>query len=262
GVLRMVEQLTAVRSVQAVVEVVPPAPVALRFAHHARDRDRRRRGNEAARLGDDANVLRQLRERFTDWRAERLDGHNVLAVCDRKASTDVEDLERGQPCEQAFRDQVRAGANRLDVLGRIGRLRADVEGQSAHADTEPPRELDAPQHGIRLAAELRRQIDHGARTAKRHPQEQLRTLAIAYALLDLVLIVGDERRGAESERVADVAVALDRVRVDAALRRDALCLYQLHFAGRGEIEIGVFVAQACDYGRVRQRLERIMQIDT
>ena len=36
-VLGVVEQLTAVRAVQAVVEVVPPATVALGLAHHACD---------------------------------------------------------------------------------------------------------------------------------------------------------------------------------------------------------------------------------
>ena len=43
--------------------------------------------------------------------------------------------------------------------------------------------------------------------------------------------------------------------------RDALRLDQLDFAGRGEVEERAFVAQARDHRRVRQRLQRVVQVD-
>ena len=105
--------------------------------------------------------------------------------------------------------------------------------------------LDQAEHRARLAAEL---LATGRTTAvglrKRDAQQQLGALAVAHELADLVRVVGDERRHAEAQRVADVAVALDRVRVDAALRGDALRLDQLDLTGRRQVEEGALVAQA------------------
>ena len=182
-------------------------------------RDRGRRGDEPARLGDHAHVRRQLRQRRADRRAELVDRHDGLVVGHRETAADVEHVERRQAGQQRLGDEVRAGLDRLDVLGRIGRLRTDVERQAAHAHAQPARRLDQAEHRARLAAELLatgRQTAFGLR--KRDAQQQLGALAVAHELADLVRVVGDERRHAEAQRVADVAVALDRVRVDAALR--------------------------------------------
>jgi|GEM_PF-4602784 len=213
------------------------------------------------RLGDDAHVLRQTRERFADRRAELVDRHDLVVVRHRKTAADVEHVERRQAGEQRLGHQIRARTNRFDILGRIARLRAHVEGQAAHADAEAARELDQPEHGARLAAELLRQIDDCVRATEGNAQQELGTLAIAHELLDLVGVVRDERRHAVAQRIADVAVALDRVRVNAALGRNALRLDELHLARGRKIEEGAFVAQRRDDRSVRQRLQRVMQID-
>ena len=88
---------------------------------------------------------------------------------------------------------------------------------------------------LRIAAEFARQVDHRAGTAERHAQQQLGLVAIGLELAHLVRVVGDEDPHAEMQRVADVDVALDRMRVDAARRVDAQLRDQLRLAGGGEV---------------------------
>jgi hypothetical protein len=121
--------------------------------------------------------------------------------------------------------------------------------------------LDQAEHCARLAAELLGQVADGGRAAEADPDQELGTLAVAHELADLVRVVDDEGRDAEAQRVANVAVALDRVRVDAALRGDALRLDQLDLAGRRQVEEGALVPQRRNDRRVRQRLERVVQVD-
>ena len=86
-----------------------------------------------------------------------------------------------------------------------------------------------------VAAEFARQVAHRTGTAERHAQQQLGLVAIGLELAHLVRVVGDEDPHAEMQRVADVDVALDRVRVDAARRVDAELRDQLRLAGGGQV---------------------------
>ena len=95
-----------------------------------------------------------------------------------------------------------------------------------------PRELEQI---LRIAAELSRQVAHGAGRAERHAQQQLALVAVGLELAHLVGIVRDEDLHAEVQRVADVDVALDGVRVDAARRVDAELRDELRLAGGGEV---------------------------
>ena len=81
---------------------------------------------------------------------------------------------RRAPCQQP-----RAGLDRLDVLERVGRLRADVERKALHVDAERGRQLRQRQRILRIAAELARQIAHRARAAERDAQQQRGALAVA-----------------------------------------------------------------------------------
>ena len=117
------------------------------------------------------------------------------------------------------------------------------------------------QQVLRVAAELARQVAHGTRTAERHAQQQLCPARIAHELPHLVGIVGDERPHAEAQRIADILITLDRMRVDAAARIDAQALYELHFSGGGEIEKAALCHHRLHHGRVRQRLQGVVQID-
>jgi hypothetical protein len=137
-----------------------------------------------------------------------------------------------------------------------------MERQAADAHAETAGLLDQSEHRARLAAELLRQVADRRRAAEADAQQQLGALAVAHELANFVRIVGHEGRHAEAQRVADVAVALDRVRVDAALRRDALRLDQLDLTGRRQVEEGAFVLQRRNDGRVRERLESVVQVDT
>ena len=100
------------------------------------------------------------------------------------------------------------------------------------------------------------------RAAERHAQQQLGALAIAHELADLVRVVGDEGRDAETQRVANVAVALDRVRVNAALR--ARCPAPCTSSTSPVVARSKNAPSSRrrrDYGCVRQRLQRVVEID-
>ena len=97
--------------------------------------------------------------------------------------------------------------------------------------------------------------------AERHAQQQLALVAVGLELADLVGIVGDEDLHAEMQRVADVDVALDRMGVDAARRVDAELRDELRFAGGREIQPAAELDDGLHHGRVRQRLQRVVQVD-
>ena len=128
-------------------------------------------------------------------------------VVDRKSAADVERVERAEPLAPRRGEQPGAGLDRLDVLVRVRRLRADVKGQSAHrrcqAPPPPARARARPPGRSRTCA------------TDRTPRPGFETTRAAAARLDrrarelahLVRIVGDEGAHAEVKRVADVALA-------------------------------------------------------
>ena len=158
----------------------------------------------AARLGDDAHARRQLGERGAQRRAEAADVLHRLRVVDREAAADVERVEAAELLAPRRRQQLRAGLERLDVLGGIADLRADVERQPAHLDAQVGRQARQRQQVLRVAAELARQVAHRAGRAERDAQQQLACPAQARELAHLVGVVGDEGAHAEVERVGDV----------------------------------------------------------
>src|SRR5476651_2079699 len=79
---------------------------------------------------------RQFRKRSSDRRAEAPDVEDLLVVRDRKSATDVERIENAQAFATRRGEKPCARANCLDVLGRIGSLRADVKRQAAHLDSQ------------------------------------------------------------------------------------------------------------------------------
>ena len=84
---------------------------------------------------------RQLGERRAQRRTEAADVLHRLRVVDRKAAADVERVEaRRASRARAAAMQLRAGLERLDVLGGIRGLRADVERQPAHLDAQVGRQ--------------------------------------------------------------------------------------------------------------------------
>ena len=115
---------------------------------------------------------------------------------------------------------------------------------------------------LRLAAEFARQVAHRIGAAEGDPNQQRGAGSEIDELAQLIRIVDDESRHAERQRGADVAVALDRMRMDAALGGHAEAAHQVDFAVGREIEIGARRAQRVDDRGVRQRLDRVVQIDS
>ena len=112
-----------------------------------------------------------------------------------------------------------------------------------------------------ITAEFARQIDDGARRPERHAQEQLCLVAVTLELAHFVGVVGDERLHAEVQRIADIDVALDGMRMDAARRVDAELRDELGFTGGGEVQPATELDDGLDHRRMRQRLERVVQVD-
>ena len=193
---------------------------------------------------------------------ELVDRRHSVVVRDREAAADIEHVERGQPSEQRLGDQssCRRWIASTYFAGSVAceptwNDKPRTRMPSRRAISIRPSTAPGSQPNLRDRSTTAFGLRKDTRNSK------LGALAIAHELPDLVRIVGDEGRHAVAQRVANVAVALDRMRVDAALGRDALRLDQFDFAGRGEIEKRAFVAQAGDDGRVRQRLQRVMKVD-
>ena len=184
------------------------------------------------------------------------------AVVDGEAAADVERVEAAELLAPRQPQQLRAGLERLDVLGGIADLRADVERQPAHVDAQVGRQrapAPAASSGSQPNLRDRSHTAPGARNETRSSRlacaRQVRELA------HLVGVVGDEGAHAEVERVGDVGRALDRMGVDAALGGYSQAPHQLHLAGGGEIEEAALGDHGLHHRRVRQGLQRVVQVD-
>ena len=147
------------------------------------------------------------------------------------------------------------------MLQRVAGLRAHMERESLQADAELGRKPCQFQRAFRITAELARQVADSARAAKRHAQQQLGVGPVAPELAHFVGVVGDEGLHAGEQRVAEILVALDRVRVDAARGVNSQPRHQLHLAGSGQVEKSPQLGHRADHGRMRQRLQRVVKVD-
>ena len=157
--------------------------------------------------------------------------------------------------------QPRAGLDGLDVLERIGRLRADVEGKPAHVDAQLRGQARQLQRVFRIAAELARQVADRARAAERHAQQQLGLVAIAAGTC--APRPGCRRRRSCTPACSALRMSLSRLigcvwmqRAGSMPRRDD----QLHLAGGGQVEVAAQRGDGAHHGRVRQRLQRVVQV--
>ena len=147
------------------------------------------------------------------------------------------------------------------MLTRIRRLRTDVERQSLGREPEVVGAARERQQLLGVAAELAREIRHRTRAAEGDPQQQRRTIGIGHELTQLVGVVGHEYAHPAIERGADVDIPFDGVGVDAERRIDAHARDQLHLAGGRKIEKATLPQYCAHDRRMRQRLERIVQVD-
>ena len=235
--------------------------LALRAAHDGGDADRRRAGQVAARFGDHAHALGQPGKRVADGRAVAADVGRGFGIVDRKAAADIECIAGTEPLAARRGQESGADFDGLDMLGGIRGLRTDVERDALHLDALPggqPRQL---QRVLRVATELPRQVADRARMTKRHAQQQRGAPGIGTELAHLVGIIGDKGADAVLERVMDIALALDRMRMNAARRIDIEAGGELHLARGRHVQPTALVDDRAHHRRMRQRLERVMQVD-
>ena len=102
-------------------------------------------------------------------------------------------------------------------------------------------------HRFGFAAEFARQIAARLRAAKGQPDQHRTSPLILGELAQLIRIIDDESVDAVIERGADIAVAFNRVGMDAALRRDLQPAHQLHLAIGRQIEAGACGVQGRDH---------------
>ena len=141
----------------------------------------------------------------------------------------------------------------------VGHLGADVERQPHHLDPLGLGQLQQRQCLLRRAAELLGEVDLGLGVGEAHPQQQFHLVLVGQEFLQLQRVVVDEHGAAVLQRIADVAVALDGMGMNAASRADTLTAHQIHFAIGGQIETGPLFLQDRDHRLVGQGLECIMQ---
>src|ERR1700678_2466972 len=145
-------------------------PLAARPTHHGSHTKRGRSRDETTRLGDDTHSLWKLRERRPYRRAKTTDVLNGLPIVDGEPTADVERIERSELLFARGGDELGAGLQSLDVLGRIPGLRAHMERQAAHADAEVRRKSRERQQILRITTKLAREIAYRPRRPERHPQ--------------------------------------------------------------------------------------------
>jgi hypothetical protein len=187
-------------------------------------------------------------------------GHRGLRVVHRKAAANVQNPQ-GLPAARRRAHQFPAHADGLDIHVRPRRLRTDVKRQSIDLQAQLARELEQAGDRLRFAAEFSRQVAQRIGAVERDANQQRCPIAELHELAQFVRIIDDEALDAVGQRGTNVAVALDRVRVNAALRRHAQAVHQGDLAVGGEIEAGALLAQRGDDRRERQRLQRVVQVD-
>ena len=218
----------------------------------------------AAGLGDHAHARGQLRQRRAQRRAEAADVLHRLRVVDGKAAADVERVERAEPLAARRGQQPRARLDGLDVLGGIGGLRADVEGQPAHVDAElAPPAAPAPA----------RPPDRSRTCATgRTPRPGLRneTRSSSCAALAVGARTCAPRRGCRRRRCARRIRSALRMSCGALDRVACGCSARARHPRRCTSCTSPVVARSSQppsldhrphHRRVRQRLQRVVQID-
>ncbi len=120
-----------------------------------------------------------------------------------------------------------------------------MERQSVDLDPQIGRQPEQVRDRVRFAAELARQIDPGLGAAERNADQQRAAVAVLDELAQLIRIVDDESIDAVGQGGSDIAVAFDRVRVNAAFGRHLQAPHQFHFTVGGQIEARALGIAAC-----------------
>jgi len=136
--------------------------------------------------------MRFGRRASADRFAEIADLGSALRIVDREPATDVQGVAGAEFFARHRGEQHSAGFDRLDVLARIGCLRADVKRQTAHHDAEIFGATREREQLFGIATEFARQVGHRTRAAIRDAQQHLDLIDIRDELAQLVRIVRDE----------------------------------------------------------------------
>ena len=124
-----------------------------------------------------------------------------------------------------------AGADGLDVLAGVGHLRADVERQPAHAHAEVCARVSS--NGGTAAGSQPNLRDRSTTAVGLRNDTRSNSSARRRCRLNLRISSGlsaTNVRMPKRSAARDIRIGLDRVRVDAAVRRDTRGLHQLDLA--------------------------------
>ena len=164
-----------------------------------------------------------LAERRADRRAEAADVGDRLRVVDREAAADVERVarRRASPCAPAASSLAQASIASTCLPG-IRRLRAHVERQAAHVDRRAPRASRASPTASSGSQPNLRDRSHTAPGLRNDTRSSSSARSRSGANLRTSSgLSATNIAHAEFAARCGCPVALDRVRVDAALRVDA-----------------------------------------
>src|SRR4029077_16356548 len=129
-ILAVVENHSAERMVDAVVQVVAELPAAHGLADDLSNGRRGGSHEETAGLRENLDRMRKEAVQFRiDGARELVEGRDRVVVVRREASADVEDLEL-DAARQGVGEDARGQLQRLDVVLDVGALAPDVEAQS------------------------------------------------------------------------------------------------------------------------------------
>jgi hypothetical protein len=136
-----------------------------------------------------------------------------------------------------------------------------METEPDHGHAEARRLGQQPGQRVQVAAELARQVADHPFAAKGDAQQQAGLGPEGLELGQFVDVVDYEHPAAELQRIADVALALDRVGVDGRCGIGADIAQQVQFAAGGDVEARALGGQCGQGVRVRQRLDCVVQAD-
>ena len=203
-------------------------------------------------------------QRLADRRAEAADVRHLLGVVDREAAADVERVERAELLAPRLRQQPGAGLDGLDMLERHpapASRRGTTSPRTWIAElARQPRQLECRSSGSQ--PNLRDRSHDRAGAAERHAQQQLGLVAVAPELAHLIRVVGDEDLA--RPRCSALRMSMSRLIGCVWMQRAGSMPEprdQLHFAGGGEIQPAAQLDDGPHHGRMRQRLERVVQVD-
>ena len=105
------------------------------------------------------------------------------------------------------------------------------------------------------------QIDKSGRVLDAHPDEDLRLVAEGDHFFQFEFVVHHEKVDAELQRITDVGLSLDGVRMEACSGLDAALLHDVDFPVGAHVKGSAFFGKQLDELRLGVRFDRVKMLD-